>query len=72
VVEDTSKQQERRLTWQLDQEEESRDQFKQALRGWLCNPTSRDLGEDFFVSVYDSDGCSTGLSFCVQLKSTTD
>lgn len=63
----------RRLTLQQEQEELSRNEFSSCLlkhRGWLADPLRPDLGEDFIVRIYDN-GTATGLTFFVQLKSTT-
>lgn len=37
--------------------------------GWVPQTISPDIGEDFIVSILD-DGCSSGLSFYVQVKSS--
>lgn len=61
-----------RYTKQQKQEQKSRNQFAERIGdfGWIVNPTTIDLGEDFFVSIYEK-GASTGLTFLVQLKSTS-
>jgi len=63
----------RRLTAQQLQENRSREQLAERFDeyGWLPEPITRDLGEDFLVRIYD-EGVSSGLSFFVQLKSTQD
>jgi hypothetical protein len=62
-----------RLTAQQRQEYRSRDQLADRFDeyGWVPDPISRDLGEDFIVRIY-VDGISSGLAFFVQLKSTAD
>lgn len=63
----------RRLSRQQQQEYRSRDQLADRFDeyGWIPDPISRDLGEDFIVRIYN-EGISTGLAFFVQLKSTDD
>lgn len=63
----------RRYSREQQQEDRSEGQFKAlcAELGWPCDRLGRDLGEDLIVRIYD-DGASTGLTFQVQLKSTTD
>ena len=63
----------RRLSEEQEQEYVSRDQFASRLSeyGWLTEPISRDLGEDFLVRIYDQ-GMSSGLGFLVQLKSVSN
>jgi hypothetical protein len=61
----------RRLTSQKIQEQLSRAQIGAALEGWNCNQIIEDLGEDILVGIYE-DGRSTGLSFHIQAKSTTN
>ena len=59
----------RRLTRQKQQELESLRQIESCFSDWLFHKPSEDLGEDRFVQVYD-DGHFTGLTFCLQAKST--
>jgi hypothetical protein len=61
----------KRLTSQKIQEQLSRAQIVASLEGWNCNQIIEDLGEDILVGIYD-DGRSTGLSFHLQAKSTSD
>jgi len=63
----------KRYSKEQQQEDLSRDQFKLHVKqyGWILDSFERDLGEDFFVRIYD-EGRSSGLTFMVQLKSTTD
>ena len=61
----------KRLTPEKIQEQASRGQLVDALKGWNCNSLREDLGEDFLVGIYD-DGRSTGLTFQLQLKSTSN
>jgi hypothetical protein len=63
----------RRLSEQQQQEYRSRDQLADRFDdyGWVPDPISRDLGEDFIVQIYD-EGVSSGLAFFVQLKSVGD
>ena len=60
----------RRSSTQQDQEDISRKQFEAFIVpfGWKPNDIKPDLGEDFFIQIYDQ-GNSTGLSLYVQLKS---
>jgi Domain of unknown function (DUF4365) len=63
----------KRLSQQKRQELRSKSQISLALEdaGWVVNRPQEDLGEDLFVSLYDT-GASTGLSFLLQAKSTQD
>jgi len=60
-----------RLSKEQQQEYRSRNQLASCFDdyGWIRDPISRDLGEDFSVRIYD-EGTSSGLAFLVQLKST--
>ena len=47
--------------------------FKDALPdGWVYRPKTPDYGIDGEVEIFDEGGCSTGLSFNVQLRATDD
>jgi hypothetical protein len=56
---------------QHEQEKLSRHQLAISWREWSQQSSAEDLGEDLLFQIYD-EGKSTGLSFYVQLKSTTD
>lgn len=62
----------RRLRYspQSQQEDVSIGQVKACFAGWATSQV-KDLGEDLLVQVFD-DGHTTGVSFYVQVKSTTD
>jgi hypothetical protein len=62
-----------RYSPQQQQENISRKQFEEFLEQhqWITNDVVPDLGEDILVRIYDK-GISTGLSFYVQLKSTSN
>lgn len=60
----------RRRTVEQEQERESRLQLALAWKSWPLQSSVEDLGEDLLFQVY-ADGNFTGLSFYVQLKSTT-
>ena len=54
-------------------EELSISRFKDALPdGWVYRPKTPDYGIDGEVEIFDEGGCSTGLSFNVQLRATDD
>ncbi|KYF79817.1 hypothetical protein BE11_05290 [Sorangium cellulosum] len=57
----------------MQQEDRSEAQLRVRLAdvGWPVDRLERDLGEDLRVRIFDQ-GTSTGLSFCVQLKSVLD
>lgn len=63
----------KRFSDQQKQENISRHQFREFLEqyGFVTSDISPDLGEDFLVRIYD-DEADTGISFYVQLKSTTN
>jgi Domain of unknown function (DUF4365) len=63
----------RRTSREQQGEDRSEGQLKDrfAALGWPCDRVGRDPGEDLNVRIHD-DGASTGLTFLVQLKSTTD
>jgi hypothetical protein len=63
----------RRLSLEQQQEYISLDQCSARLStyGWIRNELKRDHGEDVLIQIYE-DGNSTGLSFLLQCKSTTD
>lgn len=62
----------RRRSHELEQERVSKKQLADAWDPpWIVSGVDPDLGEDLLVRIYD-DGGSTGLSFYVQLKSTTN
>lgn len=63
----------RRHTSQQRQERISRKQFEEFLEQheWITDSIDPDMGEDIHVRIYDK-GVSTGISFYVQLKSTSD
>lgn len=56
---------------QHEQERLSRHQLAICWKEWSLQSSAEDLGEDLLVQIY-AEGRSTGLSFYVQLKSTTD
>lgn len=60
----------RRRTVEQEQERESRLQLALAWKSWPLQSSAEDLGEDLLFQIY-ADGNFTGLSFYVQLKSTT-
>lgn len=61
----------RRRSVEDEQEELSKKQLSDAWDPpWVVERIQKDLGEDLHVRIYE-DGQSTGLSFYVQLKSTT-
>jgi len=52
-------------------EEESRKQFGELVPNhWVIRRSDPDYGIDLEVEIFDEDGSSTGLMFCVQLKGT--
>jgi len=61
----------RRRTVEQEQERESRLQLALAWKSWPLQSSAEDLGEDLLFQIY-ADGNFTGLSFYVQLKSTTN
>ncbi len=61
----------KRRTQEQKQEKKSRHQLALCWEDWPLQSTAEDLGEDLFFQLY-ADGNFTGLSFYVQLKSTTD
>ncbi len=61
-----------RLSPEMRQEQDSLNQIRYWLKGWNPGSYERDLGEDLVVQIYDEDGSSTGLSFQIQAKSTTN
>lgn len=63
----------RRLSHEQQQEYVSLDQCSARLStyGWIRNELKRDHGEDVLIHIYE-DGNSTGLTFLLQCKSTTD
>jgi hypothetical protein len=60
----------RRYSPQNQQEDVSIGQLKACFAGWPVSPV-KDLGEDLLVQIFD-DGYTTGVSFYLQVKSTTD
>lgn len=62
----------RRHSHELEQERVSKRQLADVWEPpWIVSGVDPDLGEDLLVRIYDN-GRSTGLSFYVQLKSTTN
>lgn len=54
-------------------EEQSIRRFRDALPpGWVYRGKAPDYGVDGEVEIFNADGCSTGLSFNVQLRATDD
>lgn len=62
-----------RFSIQKNQELTSKAQFQELISsvGWVSNIIETDLGQDIYIDIYN-DGVSSGLSFQVQLKSTSN